>query len=210
MNGDFGNRTARCVISLLLGLTLLFAVGVAFGAGGGGHGEVKMATHLGIELKYKVWDLIFRIVNFGVLAVVLIYLIRKPMAQALASRRQGIKDQLADLEKERQEAEKELAEQKQKLARLDKAVEKIVAEYVKEGEAAKARIIEEAKAVAEKLQEQANKNIAHELQRAKQQLKAEMAEEAVAMAEGIIKRNIDAKDQKRIVDEYLTKVVMAQ
>ena len=75
---------------------------------------------------------------------------------------------------------------------------------------AKANNIEEAKAAAEKLQEQAKKNIEHEFQKAKQQLKAEMAEQAVAMAEELIKKDMKPKDQKRLIDEYLTKVVVAQ
>jgi F0F1-type ATP synthase membrane subunit b/b' len=36
-----------------------------------------------------------------------------------------------------------------------------------------------------------------------------MAEEAVAMAEGLIKKHIKDEDQQRIIDEYLTKVVVA-
>jgi F-type H+-transporting ATPase subunit b len=89
-------------------------------------------------------------------------------------------------------------------------VEKIVAEYIREGEAAKAKIIEEAQAAAEKLQEQAKKNIKHEFDKAKNQLKAEMAGQAVAMAEQLIKEHINEEDQERILDEYLTKVVVAQ
>jgi len=179
---------ARYVVSLLVVVSVLFAFG-------------------------SVWaplDLLYRTINFGVLAFILIFLLRKPVPKVLASRRQGIKDQLDDLERQKQEAERQLAEYKEKFARLDEEVEKIVAEYIRDGEAAKANIIEEAKAAAEKLQEQAKKNIAHEFQKAKQQLKAEMAEQAVAMAEELIKKYINDEDQERIIDEYLTKVVVAQ
>jgi F-type H+-transporting ATPase subunit b len=203
MKAFIGTRKVRCVISLVVVVSVLFAFGLVWASSeGGGHGGES-----GVD---KTKDLIYRLMNFAVLAGALFFLLRKPIANALAARRQGIKDQLDDLEKQKQEAEKQLAEEKQKLARLDKEVERIVAEYIKEGEAAKARIIEEAKGVAEKLQEQAKKNVAHEFQMAKQQLRAEMAEEAVAMAEDIIRKHIDEEDQKRIVDEYLTKVVVAQ
>jgi F-type H+-transporting ATPase subunit b len=157
-----------------------------------------------------VKDLIWRTMNFVVLAGGLIFLLRKPLAQALEARRQGIRDQLDDLEKQKADAEKQLSEYKAKLARLDKEIEKIVAEYVKDGEAVKAKIIEEAKVAAEKLQALAKKNIEHEFQKARQALKAEMAEQAVSMAEALIKKHIKDEDQERIVDEYLTKVVVAQ
>ena len=85
-----------------------------------------------------------------------------------------------------------------------------MAEYVKDGEAAKAKIIEEAKAAAEKLQGQAKKNIEHEFDKAKKELREEMADQAVAMAETLIKKKINDEDQKQIISEYLTKVVVAQ
>jgi F-type H+-transporting ATPase subunit b len=190
---------ARYVISLLVVVSVLFAFGSVWASSeGGGEGQLD-----------KGKDLIWRTMNFAVLAVALFFLLRKPIAKALESRRQGIKDQLDDLERQKQEAERELAEYKEKFGRLDQEVEKIVAEYIQQGEAAKAKILEAAKASAEKLQEQARKNIEHEFQKARQELKAEMAEEAVAMAEGLIKKHIKDEDQQRIIDEYLTKVVVA-
>jgi F-type H+-transporting ATPase subunit b len=195
-------RKPRYVISLLVVVSVLFAFGSVWASsegGGGGEGGLD-----------KGKDLIYRIINFGVLAAALIFLLRKPIANGLKSRREGIKDQLDDLERQKQEAERQLAEYKEKLGRLDQVVEKIVAEYIQQGEAAKAKILEEAKAGAEKLREQAKKNIEHEFQSAKQQLKAEMAEQAVAVAEEIIKKQINDEDQDHIINEYLTKVVVAQ
>ncbi|MCK4728592.1 MAG: ATP synthase F0 subunit B [Desulfobacterales bacterium] len=192
----------RYVVSLLVVVSVLFAFGSVWASSEGGHDD-----HGG---NGKGWDLVKRTMNFAVLAGVLIFLLRKPLAKGLESRRQGIKDELDDLEGQKQEAGKRLAEYKEKLSLLDQEVEKIVAEYIREGEAAKAKIVEEAQLVAEKLQEQAKKNIEHEFDKAKQQLKAEMAGQAVAMAEQLIKEHINEEDQERIVDEYLTKVVVAQ
>lgn len=191
---------ARYVVSLLVVVSVLFAFGSVWASSEGGGGLIKN----------KPMDLLWRTLNFGLLAGILIYLLRKPLPKALQSRRQGIEDELGDLERQKQEVERELAEYKEKFARLDEEVERIVAEYIQDGEAAKANIIEEAKTAAEKLQEQAKKNIEHEFNKAKLQLKAEMVEQAVAMAEELIKKNIKSKDQKSLIDEYLTKVVVAQ
>jgi len=191
---------ARYVVSVLVVVSVLLAFGSVWASSGGGHGDSGA----------KVKDLIWRTMNFAVMAGGLFYLLRKPIAQGLASRRQGIRDELDDLESQKQNAEKELAGYKEKLSRLDQEVEKIVAEYIQQGEDAKAKIIEEAKATAEKLQEQAKKNIEHEFSKARQQLRADLAEEAVAMAEELIKKNIKQKDHKSLIDEYLKKVVVAQ
>ena len=202
MNAFVRMGKLRYVVTLLVVFSVLVAFGSVWASSEGGHGDSGG--------KGKGMDLLWRTMNFVVLAGVLIFLLRKPLAQGLESRRQGIKDELADLEGQKQEAGKRLAEYKEKLSLLDQEVEKIVAEYIREGEAAKAKIIEEAQAAAEKLQEQAKKNIKHEFDKAKNQLKAEMAGQAVAMAEQLIKEHINEEDQERILDEYLTKVVVAQ
>jgi F-type H+-transporting ATPase subunit b len=144
--------------------------------------------------------------NFAVLAVLLVVLLRKPISQTLNGRIKGIKDQLEDLEKKKKEAERQLVEYNERLTHLDKEADRIVAEYVKQGNDAKARILQEAKASAKKIEEQARKTIAHEFDRAKEQLQAEVLERALAKAEDIIKGNITSTDQDRLVDEYLEKV----
>lgn len=208
MKAFFRTGKVRYIISLMLVFSVLFAFGSVWASSEGG--EHEGGEHEGGLIKNRPLDLLWRTINFGLLAVILVYFLRKPLPKALASRRQGIKDELDNLEGQKQEAEKQLAEYKKKLGLLDQEVEKIVAEYVREGEEVKAKILEEAQVAAEKLQEQAKKNIEHEFHKAKQQLKAEMAGEAVAMAEKLIKKDIKPKDQKRLIDEYLTKVVVVQ
>ncbi len=194
-------ETTHFIVSLLVILSVFFVVGAVFASSGDGHGESSFD---------KTKDLIYRTMNFVVLAGGLVFLLRKPVAKGLEARRQGIREQLAGLEKQKQEAEQQLKEYQGKLARLDQEVQGIVAEYVKQGEATKAKIIEEAKAAAEKLQDQAKKNIEHEFEMARQQLRIELAQQTITMAENLISKNIKSEDQERIIGEYLTKVVVAQ
>ena len=148
----------------------------------------------------------FRVLNFTVLVVALFLILRKPVATALSSRVDGIKKQLADLEAQKEAAEKKLAEYSDKLSELEKEAEHIVADYIKQGNEAKARILKEAEASAEKLQAQARRNIEHEFDQAKKQLQAEVLEKSLAKAEEMIKEKISADDQNRLVDDYLEKV----
>jgi len=148
----------------------------------------------------------FRVMNFAVLAIALVFVLRKPLSQALGARIKGIKNQLEDLEARKAEAEKQLAEYNQKLSRLEKESEKIVADYIKQGNEAKARILKEAESAAEKLQVQARRNIEHEFKQAKLKLQEEIFETSLAKAEEIIIGKISGEDQDRLVDEYLRKV----
>jgi F-type H+-transporting ATPase subunit b len=111
------------------------------------------------------------------------------------------------LENRKAEVEKQLADYNAKLSELDKESEQIVADYIRQGEEAKVRILKEAQSAADKLKEQAQKNIAYEFEQAKLTLQAEIVGKALAKAETLIRDQISDKDQNRLVDEYLEKVV---
>jgi F-type H+-transporting ATPase subunit b len=181
-------------------LALFLFAGVALCATGEGGHEGGQSTHWAATDTYRV-------MNFLVLAVGLFFLARKPVSQGLKGRIKGIQDQLADLEAKKKEAEAQLAQYNQKLALLDQEAEKIVEGYIQQGKDAKARILEEAKAAAVRLEEQARRNIDHEFMQAKNKLKSEIVEKALAAAEEMVKGQITAEDQEKLVDEYLDKVV---
>ena len=196
-------KSPVAVIGILFLLAVIvLSAGVVLAASGGEHGSGEGSAAKGWA--QTDW---FRVINFVVLAGLLFFVLRKPVAAALGSRIEGIKAQLADLEAQKEEAEKKLAVYNEKLSRLEKEAEKIVSDYIQQGNEAKARIIREAEAAAEKLQSLARRNIEHEFERAKQQLQQEVLEKSLVKAEQIIIGNITAKDQDRLVDEYLAKVV---
>jgi F-type H+-transporting ATPase subunit b len=145
--------------------------------------------------------------NFAVLAIGLFLLLRKPVSQALDSRIRGIKDQLSELEAKKKAAEKELAKYNERLSHLEQESEKLVEEYIRQGNEAKVRIIDEAKKTVDKLEEQARRNIEHEFKQAKIKLQQDILEKALVNAETLIKNNITTQDQDKLVDEYLEKVV---
>ena len=189
-------KTAGSIAISVVVLLTLFAFGTAMAASGGeggAKGWVKTDT--------------FRVINFVILVVALVFVLRKPLSQALNSRVKGIEEQLKDLEAQKSEAEKQLAEYNDKLSRLEEEAGKIVDDYIKQGEEAKARILKEAEATAEKMKNQARRNIEHEFEQAKSTLQSEILEKSLVMAEEIIKSKISTEDQDRLVDEYLEKVV---
>jgi F-type H+-transporting ATPase subunit b len=149
----------------------------------------------------------YRVMNFVVLLVALIFILRKPISQALSSRIKSIREQLASLEAQKAEAEKQLAQYNEKLSQLEKEAEQIVKGYIEQGNEAKAKILKEAQETAEKLQVQARRNIEHEFDKARQELQREVVEKSLVKAEETLKKAITAQDQDKLVDEYLDKVV---
>ena len=188
------------VVLAIIALVILNA-GVVFAASGGGHGEEGAAP--------KGWIATdtYRVMNFVVLALVLFFILRKPLSQALNARINGIKSQLEELEAKKSEAQRRLVEYNEKLSKLDGEAKTIVAEYIQQGEEARARIIKEAEVTATKLEEQARRHIEHEFRQAKRELQEEIIQAALVQAEEIIKAKITDEDQNQLVDEYLEKVV---
>lgn len=206
--------TVQVFLAVVLAGLLIFSVGTAVSASDGhataaeaAHGEGDGHGGEGAHGKGWVATDTYRLLHFIVLAGGLFFLLRKPVAQALGARVKGIEEQLSELEAQKAAAEQKLAEYNQKFAQLEKESEGIVAEYVRQGEEAKARILEEAEAAAEKLKAQAQKNIESEIQRAKDRLQQEILDKALGQAEALIKSKIGAEDQEKLVDEYLAKVV---
>ena len=149
----------------------------------------------------------WKVLNFGILAVVGFFLAKKPVAQFFSSRAKSIEDEINELERKKADAQKKLAEYQTKFKNLDQESKQIVEDYIKQGEEAKKRIIAEAGEQADKLEDMAKRNIEQEFKSAKAKLQQEIVEKALGKAEEIIKASISSDDQDKLVDEYLKKVV---
>jgi F-type H+-transporting ATPase subunit b len=178
-------------------LLFLSLSGIALAAGGG-HGEVHNNW-----LTIDTW----KTLNFAVLVIALFFLLKKPAANFFSSRTEEIKDEIRFLENQKEEAEEQLSEYQTRFKNLDQETQKIVEEYIKQGEEAKARILAEAEEQSEKLEQMAKRNIEQEFKAAKIKLQQEIADKVMVKAEKFIKASISSDDQNKLVDEYLKKVV---
>jgi len=210
-NGLFAAHRTAAVLAAALLLFCFVGGGLSSTGGEQGPGHAAVDEH-GTEHAAppaKGWQATdtYKVMNFVVLAVALVFLLRKPVKQALGDRIQGIKDQLSELEAQKTAAEAELAKYHRRFQKLDEEAEKLIAQYVQQGEEAKARILKEAETAADKLQEQARRNIDNEFKKARHELQDDVLEKALAKAEEMVRDRISEGDQERLVDDYLSKVV---
>ena len=181
------------------GIVTVFATGFGSVAwASSAHGEVHNSW-----LAIDTW----KVLNFGILAVAGFFIAKKPVAQFFSSRKQEIADELSNLEQKKADAEKKLAEYEAKFKNLDQESKQIVEDYIKQGEEAKVRILAEAAAQADKLEDMAKRTIQQEFKAAKAILQQEIVEKAMEQAEKVIKESISSEDQDNLVDQYLKKVV---
>ena len=189
-------RKGKVGVAALAAAGVLAAAATVHASGGAGGGIPAE----------KLWDLLYRVLNFIGLVVILMLAAKKPLANALNARRESIRTQLEELEAKRSETERVYKECEAKLAGLESEAQAIIAEAVKQGEAEKAKILAEAERAAGDMKRQAEMAVAHELAVAKARLKAEIADQAVLVAEDLIKKNLQPADQQNMIAAYLDKV----
>jgi len=188
---------------ILFTTLFLFCIFVAYSfasSSGGGHGESQASGWVATDT--------YRVMNFAVLAIGLFFIVRKPLANSLGSRISGIREQLTELEEKKEKALREVTDYEEKFANLDKKAENIISDYIKQGEEVKLRILKEADEAAKKLEEAAKKNINYQFSEAKKELQKEVIVESLIKAKELIKNKINPNDHKRLIDEYLNKVVV--
>ncbi len=197
-------KWSKAVLGALTVCAVVGTAGILY-ASSGGEGYSMTGPH-GSLSPAKLKDFLWRVLNFAALMVILIKFLKKPLVDALKGRQQGIASEFDDLEARRSEGERQYKEYEAKLAGIDDELKEMVEKAIAQGQVEKERIIEEANRAAESIKRQAEMAIQNEIMEAKRRLKAEVTEQAAAMAEEIIKNNLQPADQDKLVEEYLTKV----
>ena len=151
----------------------------------------------------KIWMYSWRILNFLILAYFLVRLLKKPLSSFFQKSARVIREQLQGTEQACQQAGQELEEVENRLEALDQEIEKLQGLIGEHGERERDKIIANAKQTAEQMLEKAKLEAAYSAQRAKNQLRVEVIDEAVRIAAESIRKAIESGDQERLVNEYL-------
>ena len=171
-----------------------------------GHGEVHSSPLAPEKLK----DLFWRAVNFIALVIILVKFGAKPIMAGLTGRQQQIREELDDLTRRRDEAERSYKDFAVRLAGMEQEMERVVEKAIAQAQTEKERILAEAERAAEDIKRQAEAAVQTELEDAKRLLREEVAEQAAAMAEELIVRNLTPADQIAITEQYLERVGAVQ
>lgn len=186
----------ECTYRALLLCFFVLAPVAAFAAGGGGHADS------GAVLK----DFIYRCFNFALMAGLLAYFVTKPIRKGLKGRTAEIEKTLADAEAAKAAAEAKHKEYSEKLAKATEEIAGITEAIRREGEVERDKIIAAAKDMADKIEREADNKAAGVVAKARIDLREEASRLAVELAEDMLKKQVSADDQKRLVEEYMQKM----
>src|SRR5215210_1772299 len=147
--------------------------------------------------------MIWTLVVFGISLYLLNKLAFPRIAEALDKRQHAIEESIEASERARREADRLLAEYRERLAEARGQADEIVMRARKTGEAHEDEVIAEAKAKREEMMEQTRRDIEAETRRAIMEIRAEVADLTVMATEKVTRKTLTEADQKRLVEEAL-------
>src|SRR3712207_2911267 len=181
--------------------TLIGIFAVTEGAAEEEGGSFLVSPNVGL----MIWTLLV----FGISLFVLSRLAFPRIAEALDRRQRAIEESIESAERTKTEADRLLAEYRERLAEARNQADEIVARARKTGESQEAEIIERAREEREILLQQTRRDIESETQRAIQQIRGEVADLTVMATEKVTRKSLTSDDQRRLVDEALRELDFA-
>jgi len=151
----------------------------------------------------KTWMKVWEVLNFLILAFLVFKLLKDPVKKFFHERAQIFQQQMEEAEGASVEAERELKQLEKRFELLDAEIQQLRHLITEQGERERNKIIFDAKQTAEFMLEKARLQSDMMVRNAKMQLRRQVIEEAVGIAEENIKKAIEQKDQERLVNEYL-------
>ena len=151
----------------------------------------------------KTWMKIWEVLNFLILAFLVFKLLKDPAKNFFQGRAEMFRQKIEEAEGASLEAERELKEVEGRFEMLGEEIQKLQQTITEQGERQRDKIISDAQQTAEYMLEKAKIESDMMIREARMQLRREVTNEAVRLAEKSIKEAIGKKDQERLVDEYL-------
>ncbi|KRN29309.1 F0F1 ATP synthase subunit B [Lactobacillus selangorensis] len=158
-------------------------------------GAAKSGLYLG--------DFLFILISFLILVALVGHFAWKPVADMMQKRSDKISNDIDNAEKSRQDAEKLDKQRQDALKNSQNDANKIIESAKDNGEKQRQTIITNAQQEAQTLRETAQKDIAQERQDALDSARNDVADISVEIATKIIGKQLNAADQKDLIDSYI-------
>lgn len=158
-------------------------------------------------MEIQLPQIIFQIINFGVVAGALTYFLFKPVKKVLEERAKRVEAGQIAAEKAILEAQKLEELKKSAKQKAEKEASKLLEEASQSAKTQKAHVVAEAKAEAIAEVEKLRSAWEEEKQADIKNMKKEFADAVIAAAEKVVGSSVDAKAQSKIIDEELNNLI---
>ena len=152
------------------------------------------------------WTALFTLANTVALFLVMKKYLYGPVMKIIQERQNEIDSLYADADKAKTEAEAMHCEYKQKLSVAEQTSERLVKEATARGLSREEEIIRQANSEATAIRQKAEADIALEKKKAINEAKDELSSLAVAIAQKVVGRELNAQDQSALVDQFINEL----
>src|SRR5204862_5686622 len=142
-------------------------------------------------------------INFAVLVFLVVRFGKKPLAAALTKRKDTILREIDEAQRLRNAAEKRLREYETRLEKIGDEIDRVRREFREQGERDKERLVLEAKERRERMQKDTEILLSQEAKQMRQELVAEVVNEATRQAADILAKRMTLGDHDRFAEAFL-------
>ena len=183
----------------LLGIAMLLALLMPAYAAHAAEAAENQPSLLGFDPQQAIWVLVI----FIILVFILYRTAWKNVLAGLKARESRIRGDIAAAEAARAKAEATLKEYNGQLSVAEEKVKKLLSDAATEAEKIGASIRLRAQQESEEIKERTTKDIESARQQAMAEIYEQTANLSTAIAEKILRRNLNADDQRELVNESL-------
>lgn len=140
---------------------------------------------------------------FVIMIVVILLVAYKPVKKLLSKRADYVENNIRDSETAKAEAETNAAQSRETLIASKKEAANIVAEAKALADANKAAAIEETQLEINQMKALAEEDIVKSKEDAKEEIRKEIVNVALAASEEVLKREVNEKDNAKVVEDFI-------
>jgi len=151
-------------------------------------------------------SLIIQMLNFLILLAILYRLLYKPLLAKMEERSAAIKTSLEAAEAARTMAAKQQEENAERLRAAYAEAQSIRAAALKEAADEQRKLVDAARREAQQLVASAKAQTEADIRRAREELRREVSDIAIAVAEKLVRKSLRDEEHRRVVDDAIARI----
>jgi F-type H+-transporting ATPase subunit b len=155
---------------------------------------------------YVVTSVAWHAFNLTVMIAIIAWFVRRPLLDTFRDRALGVRKELTDAARRREEAQRHHQDLIVRLERIEQEVAAMESQAEVDARREEEKLVERARREAARIGEQAERNIRDEVQRARTTLRTEAVELAVQLARKTLENEVSAADQQILARDFLASV----
>lgn len=146
---------------------------------------------------------LWKFMNLAIFLGIGIYILRRPISQALGTRREAIKQELVQAQQQKAQALQKMADADSLLSRLDADVRTVHEQSRKEAESERQRVAESTARELEKLKQQAEREMDTASKVARKTLRQFLAQRSVEFARQRVRGQISPEADRQLIEDSI-------